>query len=784
MARRTIAGLITLALLLGFPSGTPAQTGAPTRVFQRVGVEHRPTADQFLSPANPMELVAAKKADRIAWMAYERGRRNVYTAAAPAWKPVRLTRFLDDNGIDISNVRISGDGATVLFMRGHTPNREGWIANPTSDPNGADRTIWAASTTLGTAWRIAEGTNPELSPDGRFAVFVRDGQIYRVRTSRTPAATAVDRTEKPLVKAWGVNSNARWSPDSTKVAFVSTRTDHSFIGIYDMKSSAVTFMSPSVDFDSSPTWSPDSKRVAFIRRPGTPFGRQAQTGGQGIGNPPGPATAATGGQRGRGGQGRGPSTSSGQAARGGGQGRGGRGGGPSTGSGQAGEANDGQIPGLTTSAFKGGYALSFWVGDAATGQASEFWHNAPNDAQFDSVNAIQWADDRVIFQEEPEEWIRYYSVPISGGGAAPAELTPGNGMVENIGLSADGRYLYYTTNAGDIEHRHTWKVAVSGGAPTQLTSGDTIETYPAPLASGSAVAVLAADARMPQSVGIVPASGGKPKIIFPTLPKDFPIAEHVVPTNVITKAADGLEIHNQLFIPSNLRPGERRPAIIFVHGGPVRQMLLGYHYMHFYHQAYAINQWLVSQGYVVMSVNYRRGIGYGKSFRNAPNSGAQGNAEYQDVLAGGKYLQTRADVDPKRIGIWGLSYGGVLTAQALARNSDLFIAGVDLAGVHLWGGSIDPESVSYKSSAISEIAKWKSPVLLVHGDDDRNVAFSQTTGLVQLLRAHNIEHELIVFPDDVHESLIYKRWMYTLDRMEDFLRRHLAGAPKITTESR
>ena len=105
------------------------------------------------------------------------------------------------------------------------------------------------------------------------------------------------------------------------------------------------------------------------------------------------------------------------------------------------------------------------------------------------------------------------------------------------------------------------------------------------------------------------------------------------------------------------------------------------------------------------------------------------------MLAGGKYLQSRPDVDPNRVGIWGLSYGGLLTAQALARNSDIFKAGVDLAGVHLYGSSLDPEPVSFKSSAIGAIDDWKSPVLLVHGDDDRNVAFQQTTGLVQLLRA-------------------------------------------------
>jgi dipeptidyl aminopeptidase/acylaminoacyl peptidase len=200
--------------------------------------------------------------------------------------------------------------------------------------------------------------------------------------------------------------------------------------------------------------------------------------------------------------------------------------------------------------------------------------------------------------------------------------------------------------------------------------------------------------------------------------------------------------------------------------------------MWFYHMAYAMNQWLTSQGYVVLSVNYRSGVGYGKSFRNAPNTGQRGNAEYQDVVAGAKYLQSRDDVDPKRVGIWGLSYGGLLTSQALARNSDIFVAGVDFAGVHLYTNVLDPENIAYKSSSISAIDTWKSPVLLVHGDDDRNVAFTQTSGLVQLLRARNVYHEVIVFPDDVHESLIHSRWLYTFDRMEQFLDRFVRNAGK------
>jgi dipeptidyl aminopeptidase/acylaminoacyl peptidase len=205
-------------------------------------------------------------------------------------------------------------------------------------------------------------------------------------------------------------------------------------------------------------------------------------------------------------------------------------------------------------------------------------------------------------------------------------------------------------------------------------------------------------------------------------------------------------------------------------------MVLGYHYRFFYHLAYGVNQWLANQGYVVISVNYRSGIGYGKSFRMAPNTGGRGNSEYQDVVAAAKYLQARPDVDPQRIGIWGLSYGGLLTAQALAHNSDIFKVGVDLAGVHLQGSSLDPESVSYQSSAIAQIDKWKSPVLLRHGDDDRNVPFSQTVGLVQLLRAHNVYYELIVYPDDVHDPLLHRRWVYELTRTCEFLNRYLKGA--------
>ena len=714
----------------------------------QLSAQSKPTVEQFFNVASPLSIAAAHKADRVAWNTYERGMRNIYTAAAPDFKPVRLTRFLEDNGVDVTDPQLSDDGSIVVFVRGSAPNRVGWVANPSHDPQGGERAIWAARTNGSGAWRVAEGAAPDLSPDGRYVLYVKDGQIFRARVSPNGPPTMMDTGGVPFLKQWGTNSNPRWSPDGTKISFVSMRTDHAFIGVYDTKTRRVDFLAPSVDFDGTPVWSPDSKRIAFTRRPGLPFGAQGQD-----------IAAAAGGRGGRG------------AFPGGG--RGGRGG-------RGGDLEDTipTSPGMYRAAFKGGYTLSLMVADVATGEAREVWHNKPNDRIFTNINRMMWAADHIIFPLSPQndEWDRFYSISISNPQPDPVMITNTNGLIEDAtsaALSNDGKTLYYCTNANDIERRHIWAVPVDGSAqPKQVSTGDGIETYPLPLASGRQVAVLYFNVAQPASVALVPTAGGQAKVVYPTLPKDFPVAEHVTPQIVITKAPDGMEIHNQLFLPKDLKPGEKRPAMIFVHGGPSRQMLPGYHYMQFYHWAYGINQWLASQGYVVMSVNYRLGIGYGRSFRQAPNSGARGNAEYQDVLAGGKYLQSRPDVDPTRVGIWGLSYGGQMTAHALARNSDVFVAGADLAGVHLQGGgTLDTTQLAFQSSAISSIDKWKSPVFLVHGDDDRNVNFSQTVGLVQLLRARNIYHELIVIPDDLHESMLHSRWVYTWNRMGDFLHR-------------
>jgi dipeptidyl aminopeptidase/acylaminoacyl peptidase len=287
---------------------------------------------------------------------------------------------------------------------------------------------------------------------------------------------------------------------------------------------------------------------------------------------------------------------------------------------------------------------------------------------------------------------------------------------------------------------------------------------------------------MPARASIL-AAFGTPRDLAPP---DFPSAPLVDPQPVEFAAADGMRIRAQLFLPSGASAASKRPAAVFFHGGSRRQMLLGWHYMSYYHNTYAFNHYLASRGYVVLSVNYRSGIGYGLDFREALNFGASGASEFNDVMGAGLYLQNRPEVDPRRIGLWGGSYGGYLTALGLARASNLFAAGVDVHGVHDWNVVIknfrqqyNPEAdrafarQAFESSPMAYVKTWKSPVLLIHGDDDRNVPFSESVTLAEALRKQGVEYEELVFPDEVHGFLLHSSWIELFHRAADFFDQRL-----------
>ncbi len=225
----------------------------------------------------------------------------------------------------------------------------------------------------------------------------------------------------------------------------------------------------------------------------------------------------------------------------------------------------------------------------------------------------------------------------------------------------------------------------------------------------------------------------------------------------------------------------KKPGIVFVHGGPQRQMLLGWSYMDYYSNAYALNQYLAELGFVVLSVNYRLGIGYGYEFHRPAKGYYQGAVEYQDIKAGGEFLASLAEVNPEKIGIYGGSYGGYHTALALARDSDLFKVGVDIHGVHDLDGRYDlPEGyevapdyesakeIAWKSSPIADLKTWTSPVLFIHSDDDRNVNVSQTTNLIRRFEEMNKPYESIFIPGDTHHWMKWSNMIRVHQATADF----------------
>jgi dipeptidyl-peptidase-4 len=672
------------------------------------------TLDEIMSYAYPLNPVVSPKGDLVAWISEWKEEQNIWIAQGPGYMPRQLTHYFLDDGQKLSALAFSADGKIIVYVKGGSANRAGEYPNPTSNPEGTEQAVWAIKIEGGKPWRLGQGNKPLPSPVGNKVAYSLRGEIYLV---------TLDGVSKPklLFKARGKNGSQTWAPDASKLAFVSEREDHSFIGVYDFKDKSISWISPSVDRDSYPVWSPCAKYIAFIR-----FLRS---------------------------------------------------------------------PGIASLFSRRGERFSLIVADIESGKAKEIWRCPNKTAGFAQYypslyyypsETLRWAaNGHLVFYSEHEKWLHLYSISVNN--KKLIHLTPGKYEVENSFLSVDGKTLIFNSNSGDIDRRHIWAVPVTGGKAKLLTPGKGIEWAPVLTTKSKDLVFLCSTFRQPAAPAVMNLEGKDRRLIAPeAIPNEFPMKELVEPQQVVLKAPDGLEIHAQLFLPKGAKPGDKRPSAIFIHGGPPRQMLLGWHMQRYYHSSYAMNQYLTHKGYVVLSVNFRGGIGYGYNFRNAANRGAKGASEYQDIVAAGRYLQKRPEVDLNKIGLWGGSYGGYLTALGLARNSELFAAGVDLHGVSdralrarrltspEWIIHEEDLELAYQSSPVAHADFWTSPVLFIHGDNDQSVDFIQTTNLVLHLRKSGKAHvELLIFPDEGHGFLLHKNWLKVYKSAADFFDRFL-----------
>ena len=664
--------------------------------------------EAFLAYPFLTNLTAPEQGGRIAWIEVRQGKRSVWLAKGPDLRASRLAGTGLDDGMELSAMRFSPDGRILAWVRGGGEHN-GWAdglppPNPASAVAQPIQAIWV-SIDGAAPLQVAEGDEPALSSAGRLA-YIKDKQAWTV--ALTPGA----KPEKLFYDRGRIGELA-WSPDGTKLAFVSLRCDQSFVVVYTGPDVPIRWLSPTTAFDGDLAWSPDGKRIAFVRV-------------------------------------------------------------------------EGEADLLASPLIEKPNPFEIWMADVADGSAKRLWASpATLDGSYPEVPdgmGVRWAaGDRIVFRAELDGWPHLYALPAGGG--EPKLLTPGAFIAEHVALTPDKRHLIYDANTGgapgDIDRRHIFEVSVDGSAPVALTKGEGLE-YTAAAIDDARVAYVGAVPTGPVHVML----GGGRALGEPG--PTYAPAGMVVPKAVTFTAADGTLIHGQLFLAKG--GTAHKPGLIFVHGGPPRQMLLGPSYMDYYAHAYAMNQYYAAHGYVVLSVNYRLGIGYGRAFQHPAHGGIAGNSEYQDVLASAAFLKAQPGVDPSRLGIWGGSYGGLLTAHALAHDSATFKVGVDFHGVHDW--SLYPQLIgkpnryeqgdyaaamksAFESSPESAIKGWTSPVLLIAGDDDRNVRFDQTVDLARRLRAQGTPFQELILPNEIHGFLRYDSWLRADEASVDYLGRYL-----------
>lgn len=683
-----LVGLVAMAVL-----GAMASAQA-TRVL---------SIEQITVAPFPYNLIASPRDATVAWVYDERGARNVWIAGPAAgggYSSKRLTPYTADDGTDIVDLAWNGDGKTLFYTRGgdgggRTP------VNPMSLPEGPKGgEIWAVSIDGNAPRLIGQGQSASPSPNGDRVVFLRSGQPW-VAPANSPGEPAI------LFRDRGQVNSFAWSPDGTRVAFVTVRPQHSIVGVYDFAKKSIHWISPGIDKDTDPVWSPDGRRIAFLRLP-------SDEGARFVSN-------------------------------------------------------------------REGYPWEIWIADESTGEGKRIWRAKPGVGSrfrelFNSKSSVFWtAGDRLVFPWEVTGWVRLYSISVSGG--EPTLVTPGQSEIFGAELNNERTEFVYSSNQDDIDHRHIWVLPAGDGAPHQVTTGKGVEDYPV-ITNDNRILALRGEARSPMRPVLVDAKG-MVDLAPQAIPADFPAADLVEPQLVTFKAPDGLTVHAQLFIPKGRT--NKGPALIFFHGGPTnRQMFASWDPFETHTHLYEANQYLANHGYVVLSVNYRGGSGYGFEYRAPPGFGAEGASELNDIIGAANYLLSRPDVDPKRLGVWGGSYGGRMASLAMASAPQFFAVGVDYAGVHNWlkmpgftPANDSAAKLAYESSAIAHVDNWKAPVLLMHGDADPTVPFEQTTELAAELRKRGIPVDYVMIPDEVHFLLKHSSWNRVFDKTREYLDQHL-----------
>jgi dipeptidyl aminopeptidase/acylaminoacyl peptidase len=357
-------------------------------------------------------------------------------------------------------------------------------------------------------------------------------------------------------------------------------------------------------------------------------------------------------------------------------------------------------------------------------------------------------------------WDHIYLIPAKGGGQ-PKPITDGTFEDDAPLFSPDGKNIAFVSNRGLFESTNIWVMPAHGGDARILTKFDVPGMSSEPEWSPDSSKVYFHHQSPIETTDLLVAQvGGQsaPKYLTHTTPVNF--ASSQVPERVTWKSKDGKEIAGLLYTPHGSKPGTKFPAVVWVHGGPEGQDV-------FRSDGWA--QYLAQAGYVVLEPNYRGSNGYGEVFRNLNVEDSNGG-EVDDVATGAQYLVTRGLADPARLAIGGGSHGGTMTAYMVVHYPDLFAAAIELYGVvdrklfvertnppsavrwmmKMGGSPTEKPEVYRRANVLLQVDKVKTPLLVMHGENDPQVPPANSAFFVKALKDHHKTVFYFTYPGELH----------------------------------